>query len=590
MKIIFVHLGIAPIPNNAIENIKLSRKIAKNTQIYLITDRGNPSLDNFCIENQINLITTGNINESEQTKFFKKNSKLEKIYRGGLQYHSLERFFIIADFMCAMKFENVIHLENDYLIFFDPEKKESVFKEYANFSLPLDKTRSIPGIVWIKNSEAARNLTEFINENLHLDDMSGLAVYCRKEKEAKELPTIPKEYAIEKKLRENYFEAVDKFNGLFDAAGIGQYLGGIDWQNNPEDTRFFQNENSDLNMSEVNFQWDTINQTRKPFLSFKDNKVEILGIHVHSKKMHDFSIFETGVQKDENEYITGEKIQGLCDITISCKTTTNYHGLENIKTKEIIEIPENNEGKLEYINIDFINKVGNYKKIFLYTHLIPYFRKYIAPRLSNKYVLVTHNSDFEISTNELGLLNNKNLVAWYSQNVTFAHSKLHSLPIGLQNRQFGNLKIYQIHEQSKLIEKNKLIYVNFNKNTHSSRNFDISFLKKIPKTTIQENIDYQIYIKELASHKFVICPRGNGIDTHRFWEAQYLDTIPIILHKDWTASYSNLPLLIVNEWKDIIELDLEKIYIRITTKDYDRQSLQLSYINKKLNQIDENFN
>ena len=69
-----------------------------------------------------------------------------------------------------------------------------------------------------------------------------------------------------------------------------------------------------------------------------------------------------------------------------------------------------------------------------------------------------------------------------------------------------------------------------------------------------------------------------------------MDTIPIILHKDWTASYSNLPLLIVNEWKDIIELDLEKIYIRITTKDYDRQSLQLSYINKKLNQIDENFN
>jgi len=82
---------------------------------------------------------------------------------------------------------------------------------------------------------------------------------------------------------------------------------------------------------------------------------------------------------------------------------------------------------------------------------------------------------------------------------------------------------------------------------------------------------------QIAKHKFCLCPRGNGIDTHRFWEAQYLNTIPVILRSDWTQAYSNLPILLVNSWENLMHIDLEKAYIQISSTFHSRDSLKLSF-------------
>ena len=64
---------------------------------------------------------------------------------------------------------------------------------------------------------------------------------------------------------------------------------------------------------------------------------------------------------------------------------------------------------------------------------------------------------------------------------------------------------------------------------------------------------------------FVICPEGNGIDTHRMWEALYLRTIPII-KKNKISNYikkAKIPVLILNKWSDLSKFDekqLKKFY------------------------------
>ena len=64
---------------------------------------------------------------------------------------------------------------------------------------------------------------------------------------------------------------------------------------------------------------------------------------------------------------------------------------------------------------------------------------------------------------------------------------------------------------------------------------------------------------------FVICPEGNGIDTHRMWEALYLRTIPII-KKNMISNFikeAKIPVLILNKWSDLSKLDekqLQKFY------------------------------
>ena len=58
------------------------------------------------------------------------------------------------------------------------------------------------------------------------------------------------------------------------------------------------------------------------------------------------------------------------------------------------------------------------------------------------------------------------------------------------------------------------------------------------------------YFKELKRHKYAICPRGNGLDTHRLWECLYLDVIPIMLKSDST-NISGLPIIYLDKWEDL---------------------------------------
>jgi len=52
-------------------------------------------------------------------------------------------------------------------------------------------------------------------------------------------------------------------------------------------------------------------------------------------------------------------------------------------------------------------------------------------------------------------------------------------------------------------------------------------------------------------YSFELCPEGNGLDTHRFYEALLLNTIPIVKRGALTPLYEKFPCVIVDEWKDI---------------------------------------
>ena len=69
------------------------------------------------------------------------------------------------------------------------------------------------------------------------------------------------------------------------------------------------------------------------------------------------------------------------------------------------------------------------------------------------------------------------------------------------------------------------------------------------------------YRRILINYMFVICPEGNGIDTHRLWEAFYLKTIPII-EKNKISNFikkANLPILILDKWSDLSKYDEKKL-------------------------------
>ena len=66
-------------------------------------------------------------------------------------------------------------------------------------------------------------------------------------------------------------------------------------------------------------------------------------------------------------------------------------------------------------------------------------------------------------------------------------------------------------------------------------------------TKINRNLSW----KNQIEHAFVVSPQGNGYDCHRTWEALILGCIPIVKKSAIDVLYEDLPVLIVNEWKDV---------------------------------------
>ena len=57
----------------------------------------------------------------------------------------------------------------------------------------------------------------------------------------------------------------------------------------------------------------------------------------------------------------------------------------------------------------------------------------------------------------------------------------------------------------------------------------------------------------MSIFKFVICPYGGGLDTHRLWEALVLGCIPIIKTSGLDPLFEDLNVCIVKSWDELTQ-------------------------------------
>lgn len=275
------------------------------------------------------------------------------------------------------------------------------------------------------------------------------------------------------------------------------------------------------------------------------------------------------------DFITGEKIQLLCDVFIG--TAGDLNSNPNIT----INHPKS-------YNIMAINSTYHNPRIIYYKSCSLHELNSKIQYFANPFILVSHNSDENIIYSGVfkELLDNPKIIRWYSQNLTFKNDKIKLLPIGIANSQWshGNLKVIQDVIESYKYNRDTLgnnkpnnIYFYFDIGTNHNKR--IECYNKIAKyIEFGKRINWDEYIKVLSSYKFAICPDGNGVDTHRLWECFYLKVIPIVLDSDFIRIVKdtyNLPMIILKDWDDIIRTEL--IY-----QDFDNSILDLQYIKKEL--------
>jgi hypothetical protein len=280
-----------------------------------------------------------------------------------------------------------------------------------------------------------------------------------------------------------------------------------------------------------NIKWKYINNL---ILPYTNNNYLIPYLQLTNQNPYDY--ISSAYIIPDDEIISGEKIQYLADIVLGTHNSLHW-----------------NPNNLEFSkNIDDINRINNincYNSIFVFTHDLDYINNF---DISNK-ILISHNSDHEINKNYNAKLH-------LAQNCLIKHNNLIPIPIGIENKQwFDHNILFQVRHMN--IPKTKNIYFFFNLNTHPSR--QNCFNKLINTLEFNTRRNKKDYFIELAKHKYAVCPRGNGLDTHRIWECLYLNVIPIIIQND-SVNIDDLPINILNDWNDINSITDEFYNIKLS--------------------------
>lgn len=240
----------------------------------------------------------------------------------------------------------------------------------------------------------------------------------------------------------------------------------------------------------------------------------------------------------------------------------------------------------------------------------------IIDMIQIKFILVSGCSDYTIpfdifSEDEFNkFVTNKNLIHWYAQNCMINHPKISLLPIGLDYHTLSNndttwgKKMMPI-KQEKLLkhiekcgkpfwEKEMKIFSNchFQMNTrfgHERQNA----LQIIPSNLLylqpHPQIRHLSWISQ-SQYAFTLCPFGNGYDCHRTWETLILGCIPIVKTSNLDKLYTDLPILIVNNWNEITYELLSLTITKFKTQNFKYEKLKLQYWMNRLKNHNRNLN
>jgi hypothetical protein len=131
-------------------------------------------------------------------------------------------------------------------------------------------------------------------------------------------------------------------------------------------------------------------------------------------------------------------------------------------------------------------------------------------------------------------------------------------------------------------DKKYLCYMNFNISTYRQerqgvydifKNKDWVF-KQSQLITNEGHIDY---LKSMRNSKFTLCPRGNGIDTHRLFEALYVGSIPIVKKHVIHKGLEDLPILFIDSWDEVTQEFLETKYEEMIEREWNFEKLKFSW-------------
>lgn len=195
--------------------------------------------------------------------------------------------------------------------------------------------------------------------------------------------------------------------------------------------------------------------------------------------------------------------------------------------------------------------VSDGQVLFVKTDLLDLFVAAALPHVRAKgIVLITGHSDLSPSAYATAVIHaasKRNVIKkWYAVNLQLATRVARPLPLGLAepDRPHGDQAAVAAAAACQQNTKLPSVLVTPHSPSHPVRRIVDAFdHPRLVRTQCSDS--YESYLNTLARYSYVLCPRGNGIDVHRVYEAILMGTVPIYVSEDTPpAIYASLPVVV----------------------------------------------
>ena len=169
------------------------------------------------------------------------------------------------------------------------------------------------------------------------------------------------------------------------------------------------------------------------------------------------------------------------------------------------------------------------------------------------------------------------------------------LPLGLTNPTtetslhpvLGNQAHIATVMAEPLVEQKLALYANFDSATAPKHRRVVAKRCNSLDHVVEGRSDYTpagriAYLRQMRDYRLVVCPRGNGLDTHRFWEALYVGALPVVLNTSYQATLARelrLPFIGLRSWSGLENYRevLSKAEAVLSSDKFSLEGARLSY-------------
>jgi len=196
------------------------------------------------------------------------------------------------------------------------------------------------------------------------------------------------------------------------------------------------------------------------------------------------------------------------------------------------------------------------QRVFCQTdHIFEFFR-WARTKLC-RFVVISHESDHTLTPAHFSS-RSWNVTKWFGANCAVRQPDCCPLPLGLANDS-SHLTLKREHfdkEFPPFHDRKRLLYVNHREETNPDVRGGLkAHFRSLPWAEVEnapESGGLDSFLNSLASSRFVLCPPGNGIDTHRMWETLAAGAVPVVLRNPVTEHFAaHARMLVVENFRDV---------------------------------------